>query len=438
MVRFIYTVIFILALPAIFSRLWWKDKKVPGYRIRWPERFGVFPDINTLTERPLVWVHAVSVGEVVAATPLIHRLLEQEHISVMITTMTPTGSERVRASFGQRVFHVYAPYDLPWTVRNFLRRTQPALAIIMETELWPNVLSVCAEQKLPVILANARLSARSARGYSRFKRSSQRLVNHLAHVAAQNRPDGKRFVHLGLPSDKLTVTGNIKFDIQVPPNTVDAAQALRQAYRGAHQRPIVVAASTHEGEESQILQAFTQVLERHPQTLLILVPRHPERFDGVAQMCQQHFVTERRSQSPIPAPETQVLVGDTMGEMILFYGCADIAFVGGSLIPRGGHNTLEPAYWGLPILCGPHVFNFADISKRLLQRGGMVQVNNADQLAQQIGKWLDAPEERRQVGRHAQAFFLANRGAIDRLMTLVHRYVPITPKPNTDKSPIGE
>lgn len=435
MVRFFYTVIFILALPAIFSRLWWKDKKVPGYRIRWPERFGVFPAINTLTERPLVWVHAVSVGEVVAATPLIHRLLDLEHIRVVVTTMTPTGSERVRASFGRRVFHVYAPYDLPWTVRSFLRRTQPVLGIIMETELWPNVLSVCAEQNLPVILANARLSARSARGYSRFPLTSRRLVNHLSHVAAQNRPDGKRFLRLGLPPEKLTITGNIKFDIRVPPTTVHAAQDLRQLYRGNQQRPIVVAASTHEGEESQILQAFAQILERHPQTLLVLVPRHPERFDSVAQLCQQSFVTERRSQVHAPAPETQVFVGDTMGEMMLFYGCADIAFVGGSLIPRGGHNTLEPAYWGLPILCGPHVFNFADISKRLLERGGMIQVNSPEQLAQQIGDWLDAPTERSRAGRQAQAFFQANRGAIDRLMALVTRYVPPTTTQDSDEDP---
>jgi len=419
MLRFFYTLIFIIALPVVFYRLWIKDKKVPGYRIRWPERFGIYP-AHTET-RPVVWVHAVSVGEVVAATPVIRRLLESGEVAVMVTTMTPTGSTRVAETFGKQVLHVYAPYDLPWTVAAFLRRTRPVLAIIMETELWPNMLHECARQKLPAVLANARMSARSARRYARFAGATRQLLDCLSHVAVQNDEDGQRFLDLGLAPQKLTVTGSVKFDVAISPALRESAAALRASYGAT--RPIFIAASTHDGEDAVLLDAFAQVLTNQPTALLLLVPRHPERFDEVYELSRARFSTCRRSSGQCPEG-TQVIVGDTMGEMMLLYGCADIAFVGGSLIERGGHNMIDPACWGLPIICGPHTFNFADISKRLTQVGGMVTVTDAGSLAAQILTWLEHPQERQQVGLNAQQFAEQNRGAVDRLTEIVRPYVP--------------
>lgn len=419
MLRVFYTIVFVIALPVIFYRLWMKDKKVPGYRVRWPERFGISPVCNET--RPIVWVHAVSVGEVVAATPIINRLLNNPNIAVMVTTMTPTGSTRVVEGFGDKVLHVYAPYDLPWTVAAFLRRVHPVLAIIMETELWPNMLHVCAKQQLPTILANARLSARSAKGYRHFPNTTRALLDSLTWVCVQNCEDADRFLDLGLAPQKLIVTGSVKFDLELPESLLKAAQDLKQSY--GSQRPIFIAASTHDGEDPIILNAFSRVLKRHPTALLILVPRHPERFDNVVALSQKRFKTLRRSSGLLPDSDTQVMVGDTMGEMMLLYGCADVAFVGGSLIERGGHNTIEPAYWALPIVCGPHTFNFADICKRLIGCGGMVTVYDEETLAEQVENWLAHPDEMKRVGENAARFADQNRGATDRVMTLVEPYL---------------
>lgn len=420
--RFLYTLIFIIALPIIFLRLWRKDKKVPGYRVRWPERFGLFPAPNKT--KPVFWIHAVSVGEVIAATPLIQRLLKEDNLALVITTMTPTGSARVHKTFGERVHHVYAPYDLPWTVAAFLRRTQPCLAIIMETELWPNTLQMCTNKNVPIILANARMSERSARGYKRFYKTTQGLINLLDYVAVQNQADGDRFLSLGLNQQRLSITGSIKFDIRIAEELRQSAEQLKTSYANTVQRPIVIAASTHEGEDEIILNAFSRVLEHCTNCFLILVPRHPERFNDVFELCQKRFKTIRRSQQQTPMKETQIMVGDTMGEMMLLYGCADIAFVGGSLIERGGHNMIEPACWGLPVISGPHIFNFADISQRLIECGGMVTANDAEQLANHICLWLNDENKRQHAGQQAYLFTEQNRGALDRLMTLVKQYLP--------------
>ena len=419
MLRLFYTLVFIIALPVIFYRLWAKDKKVPGYRIRWPERFGISNLCQE--ERPIVWVHAVSVGEVVAATPIIRRLLQNPNVAVMVTTMTPTGSTRVLETFGQQVLHIYAPYDLPWTVAAFLRRVHPRMVIIMETELWPNMLHECAKQHLPTILANARLSERSARGYQFFAKTSRALLRCLTHVAVQNQEDGERFLELGLPLDKLTVTGSVKFDLDLPQSLIDSAAALKLRY--GKERVILIAASTHEGEDQIILEAFGKIQRQYPHLLLILVPRHPERFNDVVELCQRRYKTLRRSSGQLPSKETQIIVGDTMGEMMMLYGCADIAFVGGSLIERGGHNMIEAAYWALPILCGPYTFNFADISKRLLACGGMVTVYDAQTFANQASHWLDDPASRLEVGQNAKYFTDQNRGATDKVMALVEQYL---------------
>lgn len=418
--RFIYTLIFIIALPVIIVRLWVKDKKVPGYRIRWPERFGWIAPLKE--DRKVIWVHAVSVGEVIAATPLVNRLLDEDNLALIITTMTPTGSTRVLKAFGDKVYHVYAPYDLPWTVATFLRRTKPSLAIIMETELWPNTLHTCAEFDVPTLLANARMSSRSARGYLRFPKTTKQLINLIDMVGVQNKKDGERFLQMGLSSERLRITGSIKFDISIEGKLKQAAITLKRQFT-LGERAIFIAASTHEGEDEVILDAFTKILNCDPSCLLLLIPRHPERFDDVTLLAQERFTTLRRSLNQAPSAETQVVVGDTMGEMMLLYGIADFAFVGGSLIERGGHNMIEPASWGLPVLSGPHTFNFADISSRLIECGGMFTTANADEIADMACKFLTEPNFRKQAGRQALSFTEQNRGALNRLMDLVKPYL---------------
>ncbi len=423
--RSLYTTVTALALPFVFAHLWWRGRKLPGYRHRWWERLGRFSALNS--EQPLVWVHAVSVGETIAATGLIQRILDSGRAQVLVTTSTPTGAERVRSAFGERVLHVYAPYDLPWIARAFLQRTRPALAVVMETEIWPNMLAACAEQQIPVILANARLSERSARGYARFKRTTSRMLSCLTAVAAQHPDDGQRFLKLGLPHERLCVTGSIKFDIQVDEKLQQQAAALKEVYSCGGRRTILMAASTHDGEEAQLLDAFDQVLRQHPNALLLLVPRHPDRFEAVARLVGERYNMARRSTALPPEPDTQLVLGDTMGEMMLLYGASDIVFMGGSFISRGGHNMIEPAAWGLPIMSGPNVFNFADISERLEAAGGLVTVRNGGQWADQVNAWLDDEDERRRVGAIAQQFAASNRGALNRLMELVLQHLPDNP-----------
>ncbi len=417
MPRLLYTLCFYLLVPVILLRLFWRGLKAPAYRSRLAERFGWFtaPALN----KPL-WIHAVSVGETIAAAPLINRLLaENPAQQIIVTTMTPTGSERVRALFGERVFHVYAPYDLPDAIGRFLKRCRPCALIIMETELWPNTIHACSRRNLPVLVANARLSARSARGYARFGALSRSMLQQISRIAAQHQDDGQRFTQLGLPTDRLTITGSIKFDLELPNNLHKDAQALRRQLGSA--RPIWIAASTHAGEDERLLQAHRHLLKRHPNLLLILVPRHPERFDQVYQLCgEQGLSTARRSRTEPCTDATRVLLGDTMGELMLFYGAADIAFVGGSLVANGGHNPLEPAALGLPILMGPHLFNFSHICTQLQDAGGLRVVDaDAQAISDALANWLSQPGQREAAGQAALGVVKANQGALSRLCRLI-------------------
>jgi len=417
--RFSYTLLYYLLLPVVFFRLLLRSRKAPLYRQRWAERLGFFkaPDqINGL------WVHAVSVGETIAAAPLIKQIQRRfPDLPITITTMTPTGSERVRAMFGDSVFHVYVPYDTPGAVKRFLHRVQPRLALVMETELWPNLVHCCTHQNIPVLIANARLSERSARGYQRFVKLTGDMLDKVAVIAAQTEDDGRRFVSLGLDSKKLHITGSVKFDIQVTDELLLAGQKLRQQWG---ERPVMIAASTHQGEDEQVLEAFADVLKQHPTALLVLVPRHPERFVAVEALCrEQGYSCVLRSKAEPVLASTQVLLADTMGEMMLLFAASDVAFVGGSLVPCGGHNYLEPAVLAMPILSGPHVFNFSEISDMLTTAGGMQIVDNAQALAQQANRWFEQPLLCQQVGQSARAVVEANRGAQQRLFVLVEKYL---------------
>lgn len=422
MARFLYSLVFTLCLPLILARLLYRAWHAPAYARRWSERFALGGDL-----RPGgIWVHAVSVGESIAAAPMVRELLRRyPQLPVTLTCMTPTGSEQIRKLFGDEVGHAYLPYDLPWLQRRLIRRLQPRIAITMETELWPNMVAECKRGGVPVVLANGRLSERSARGYQRVARLVRPMFAALDWLAVQSAPEAARFIALGARPQALSVTGSIKFDLR-PSSAVLQGAAQWRGEWGA--RPVWIAASTHAGEDEIILQAHQQVLQQQPQALLILVPRHPERFDAVARLVQQSGLTlVRRSAGTQPAMTDQVLVGDSMGELMQFYACADVAFVGGSLIAGGGHNYLEPAALGLPVLSGPHRFNFTEISDLLEQAGALVEVADAGALASQVAQWLGDAELARAAGMAGQAVVRANQGALERLLAGIELLIYAAP-----------
>jgi 3-deoxy-D-manno-octulosonic-acid transferase len=417
--KFLYTIILYLSFPMILLRLYWRSLKNPNYRSRIGERFGrvSIPAINNS-----LWLHTVSVGETQAAEPLVRKLQETyPDLQIVITTTTPTGADRVKKLFGDSVIHLYFPYDLPFAVRGFLNATRPKLLVMMETEIWPNLLAECELRGIPTVLANARLSERSAKGYARLGAFSRQTFGQIGMVAAQSPADAERFLGLGVQSDRVRVTGSIKFDIRVPAIVKEQAESLRRTWGG---RPVWVAASTREGEEELILAAHRKVMQQLPQALLVIVPRHPERFDKIALLCQRDgFTYVRRSLNDLCRTETAVFLGDTMGELMLFLSAADVAFVGGSLVPTGGHNVLEPAALGLPVVFGPQMFNFAMISRMLLAENAAVEVSSYNDLARWVIDWLSDANLRATYGENALRVVEANRGAMDRLFDILQEYL---------------
>ena len=413
--RTLYTLLFHLGLPLVALRLFLRGRKAPAYRARIAERFAWrMPALR----QGGIWVHAVSVGESIAAAPMVRALLAQyPDLPITLTCMTPTGSERIQALFAgePRVQHCYLPYDLPWAAGRFLDHVRPRLGIIMETELWPNHIDRCARRGIPVVLANARLSERSARGYARFAGLTRPMLEQMSLIAVQTEAEAERFRSLGARPHCVQVTGSIKFDLKVDAQLLPAARELREQW-GASLRPVWIAASTHDGEDAQILEAHRQLLEVHADALLILVPRHPERFNAVHALCGERFVTVRRSSAHAVGGQTQVLLGDTMGELLFLYALADIAFVGGSLVATGGHNPLEPAALALPVIMGPHVFNFLEISAMLREAGALQQVDDAQGLAQAVRRLVELPQDARRMGEAGRAVMQANQGALQRLL----------------------
>ncbi|MBF8635745.1 lipid IV(A) 3-deoxy-D-manno-octulosonic acid transferase [Pseudomonas fulva] len=421
--RTLYTLLFHLGLPLLALRLYLRARKAPAYGRRLGERFAFrLPAMR----KGGIWVHAVSVGESIAAAPMVRALLKAyPELPITLTCMTPTGSERIRALFGDepRVQHCYLPYDLPWAAGRFLDHVQPRLGVIMETELWPNHIHQCARRGIPVALANARLSERSARGYGRFARLTRPMLAEMSLIAAQTEVEAQRFLALGARTGCVQVTGSIKFDLKIDEHLVSRAQALRQQWAAAS-RPVWIAASTHDGEDALVLQAHRQLLQVHGDALLILVPRHPERFEAVRALCSQQFATVRRSTGLPVLAQTQVLLGDTMGELLFLYALADMAFVGGSLVPTGGHNPLEPAALALPVLMGPHVFNFLEISAMLREAGGLQQVDDAQGLAGAVQRLVELPQDARRMGEAGRAVMRANQGALQRLLEGLEKLMP--------------
>jgi 3-deoxy-D-manno-octulosonic-acid transferase len=419
--RTLYTLMFHLGLPLVALRLWLRARKAPAYRQRIGERFAI--GLPTM-QRGGFWVHAVSVGESIAAAPMIRALLKQyPDVPITVTCMTPTGSERIGAMFAgePRIQHCYLPYDLPWAAGRFLDHVQPRLGIIMETELWPNHIAQCARRGIPVMLANARLSERSARGYGRFARLTRPMLAQMSGFAVQTEVEARRFIDLGARPECVTVTGSIKFDLSIDPQLLESAARLREQWQTTG-RPVWIAASTHAGEDESVLAAHRQVLTSHPDALLILVPRHPERFGSVHDLCQQQgFATVRRSAGQDVTPATSVLLGDTMGELLFLYALADVAFVGGSLVPNGGHNLLEPAALAKPVLSGPHLFNFLEIAGMLRSAGALEEVNDATALAAAVQRLFDQPQLAESMASAGLNVMKANQGALQRLLDLITR-----------------
>lgn len=415
--RLAYSCLYGLLLPFIVLRLVWR-----GHGANLAERFGSPP---VITQRPVIWLHAVSVGETIAAAPLIKALQTRypDH-QLCITNTTATGAARTRALFGDSVIHCYNPYDLGIFVARFLKRLKPLMCVVMETELWPNMLHQCRARGIPVVIANARLSAKSAAGYRKLASLSRHMMQDVHTIAAQNSADAERFVSLGLARQKLAITGSIKFDLELNSDTIERAIQQREQWsHGAH-FPLWIAASTHKGEDEIVLLAHQRLRQRHPTARLLLVPRHPERFDSVFQLaCDTGLSVVRRSDHHIPA-NWDVMVGDTMGELLLLLGTADIAFIGGSLVPNGGHNMLEAAVWKTPVITGPHLFNFQDISALLIDANGMKVVHDGKGLADQLTHWLDNPQQRDEAGLAAASIVDANRGALIKLVECIAKAMP--------------
>ncbi|WP_252178688.1 lipid IV(A) 3-deoxy-D-manno-octulosonic acid transferase [Endozoicomonas sp. 4G] len=421
MSRFLYSFLLYLAVPAVLIKLVLRARKSPAYGYRWRERFGFIKKLPD--DKPVIWVHSVSVGETIASAPMVKALMNQypgHHF--VVTTMTPTGSERVKKIYGDRVSHVYCPYDLPDAQNRFLNRTHAKMALIMETELWPNTVAACKARNIPVVIVNARLSEKSARGYAKLGSLTRNMMQNIHQVACQNENDGERFKQLGLPAERLAITGSVKFDLTVDDEINNSAALLKSTWESGlgHKVHILIAASTHDGEDKPVLDAFRKIHEKLPDTLLLLVPRHPERFDPVFELSKSlGFNTIRHSQATETTTDTQVIIGDTMGELMKLYATSDIAFVGGSLIENGGHNMLEPAALGLPVLSGPSVYNFTDISQQLEDAGGMKTVENSEQLAEVVYNLLTDDAARKKMGSQAQTFVEGNRGALQRLLKQV-------------------
>lgn len=416
-VRQLYSALHYLALPYIFLRLAWRGHRDPGYWERWGERFGRIPALPG--DRQTLWIHAVSVGEVQAAVPLVRALLDGgRDLRIVVTTTTPTGQARVRQALGNSVLHRYAPYDLPGAVRRFLERVQPRLVIIMETELWPNILYQCAKRGVPVMLANARLSEQSAASYRRVAATVGRMLAGIGCIAAQTTRDAERLISLGARPERVRVTGNTKFDVRLPASLSEEAQVLRRCL--GVDRSVWIAASTHDGEEQQVLQAFDRVRRELRDSLLVLVPRHPERSPSVAALARKFgHVTATRSDAPVSCVDASVFIGDTMGELPLYYAASDVAFVGGSLVKEGGHNMLEPAALGIPVLFGPHVHDVAEISERIIEAGAGRQVRDQEALGAAVVEYMRDANLRHVAGQRGREFVKQNRGALKLVMELV-------------------
>jgi 3-deoxy-D-manno-octulosonic-acid transferase len=418
-VRRVYSLALYLAVPWLVGRLLWRGLSSGRGAMGLRERFGYVAE-SAPDSRPL-WLHAVSVGEINAAVPLIQLIRAAEPgLPLLVTTTTPSGREAAAGRLGHGVTIAFFPFDLPGAVRRFVARVRPRLLVLIETELWPNLIAECGRRKVPILLANARLSAKSARGYRVAGSLTRHMLTSIALIAAQARDDASRFLALGAVPEAVRVTGNLKFDVRVVPSLAEESQALRR--RLGPERAVWVAGSTREGEEAIVLDAFARVRGHFEDALLVLAPRHPERCDAVADLCRaRRYAVRRHSAAGAGTGSEDVYLLDTLGELARFYAAADVAFVGGSLVKHGGQNLLEPASCGKPIVAGPHTYNFASVAALLADAGALTVVHDADELAAVVSALLGDGNRRFEMGEAARAVFRSNRGASTEVLMLVRQ-----------------
>ena len=413
--RLVYTVLLWLMLPYIFFHLLWRARKQPEYLKHIPERFGFYAIHST---KPVIWLHTVSVGETRAAVTLVKRLRDNypDH-QLLLTHTTPTGREASEQLYGDAVLRVYLPYDYPFAVKPFLNHFRPCMGVLLETEIWFNLIHVCHDEKIPLLLLNARLSEKSAARYARFSNLMRSGLHELSAIAAQSTADAERLTSLG--GEDISVMGNLKFDIEPPSVMLELGQKFRSQF-GAD-RKIFLAASTREGEESLLLDALK--LLQVSDLLTVIVPRHPQRFAEVEALLARCGISfQRRSENRAIAKETQVVLGDSMGEMFAYYAACDLAYIGGSLLPFGGQNLIEACAVGKPVLIGPHTYNFAQASQIAITAGAAVRVQDATELAQVLQNLLSQPERMSEIGHAGLAFVSTNRGATERALFQINRF----------------
>lgn len=408
MTRLLYTVLLYIGSPFLIMRLYWKGRRLPSYRRRIKERFCFGKGLPKKTVD--VWIHAVSLGEVNAAIKLIEDLLSKK-LSVMVTTMTPTGSERVQKYFKHKVSHQYLPYDLPWVIRRFYQRTQPKVGLILETELWPNLIYQAYKKQIPLILGNARISDKAIKQYFRARFFFKPTLNRFSKILAQSKGDAQRILSLGASSDIVSVSGNLKFDVYPRDVGRESYEGLKKSW--GNLRPVVIAASTHQGEEETILKQLESLQKVMPDVLLLIAPRHPERFNEVCQFSEQMgWKTSRRSMETSLSKASEVIIIDTLGELNGFYSVCDYAFVGGSLVPIGGHNVLEPILAGVPVITGQYTQNSKAIIRELINYDAIQIANSAEDIVNIIKELYQSEEKRKHQVAQALSVLEQNRGAL--------------------------
>jgi len=420
--RWLYTVLLFLAMPLVLLHLLLRGLRNPAYLQRWSERFGFFqaPPVNGG-----IVIHAVSVGEVNAASALVRSLARiYPRQPLCVTTFTPTGSDRVRDLFDSDVFHVYAPFDTPGAVKRFYARVEPGLLIVMETEIWPNLYVEAARRGIPVMIANARISEHSFGGYRRLRGMTSFALSHVSRIAAQSEIDENRLIAIGADPDRLEVTGNLKFDVNLPASLVEEGKAIRRDW--GMERMVLLAGSTHEGDETVLFEAFSLLLRSLPTALLVVAPRHPERFTRVAQQARAAgLVVSLRSEGMNCPATSNCFIIDTMGELQRLYAACDVAFVGGSLERIGGHNVLEPAALSKPVLVGPHTFNFEDITAQLVSTRAAERVHDAKELAEASIRLFEDSALRSRMGQAGRDLVKSGQGALARTLQIVEELLPV-------------
>ncbi len=414
--RTFYSCLFYLLTPFILVRLIWRSIKAPSYRYRWSERFGFY---NQQFAQNVIWFHAVSVGEAEALFPLAKHI--QQHypnVALLITTTTPTGSARVKAVMKESVAHVYLPYDIPCAVSRFMQCFRPKMAVIMETEIWPNLFNYCGKHEIPLYIINARLSQKSTKGYQRFSALITPALAQVKSIAAQTQDDANRFIAIGARADSVKVLGNIKFDVEVPDEIIEQGLRLKADVFGS--RFVWLIASTHKDEENLFLEIYKDIKQKVPGLLLVIAPRHPERFNEVKKLCEQYQLTAvTRTSGEACHQHTDVYLADTMGELKMFYAASDVAFVGGSMVPGGGHNILEAATVGTPVLFGPYMMNFKEIAEGVLQQDAAIQCWNKNEIIRAIMALHTDSAYRQSLAEKGRAFVRQNQGAITGIFDLL-------------------